>query len=272
MNIIYLFLLFFISAGNILFAGNNNITPLDAAVETALHKIKEISSDIEIINKSLSTYIPFSCEERSILPFLGYECWVEEHPCLKAEFPDKYDILFLKADEERKKYNILFLNDNKIYFYYICLLENKMMKQYSIMVSDSEDVVSSALMKIMKQYKLSNMINQQVSLENLEFIINLFGVYGNEVSGTPLVAYGYNSKIFGVVFGGLLLPREDSTAFKIYSLFNSMMAYFENLKNNDIPRCDSLFINGLNSNIEKIILNSSLFGTAKTLDGCPGSR
>ena len=46
MNIIYLFLLFFISAGNILFAGNNNITPLDAAVETALHKIKEISSDI----------------------------------------------------------------------------------------------------------------------------------------------------------------------------------------------------------------------------------
>ncbi|WP_297406944.1 hypothetical protein [uncultured Akkermansia sp.] len=236
MNIIYLFLLFFISAGNILFAGNNNITPLDAAVETALHKIKEISSDIEIINKSLSTYIPFSCEERSILPFLGYECWVEEHPCLKAEFPDKYDILFL--------------NDNKIYFYYICLLENKMMKQY----------------------KLSNMINQQVSLENLEFIINLFGAYGNEVSGTPLVAYGYNSKIFGVVFGGLLLPREDSTAFKIYSLFNSMMAYFENLKNNDIPRCDSLFINGLNSNIEKIILNSSLFGTAKTLDGCPGSR
>jgi len=141
MNIIYLFLLFFISAGNILFAGNNNITPLDAAVETALHKIKEISSDIEIINKSLSTYIPFLCEERSILPFLGYECWVEEHPCLKAEFPDKYDILFL--------------NDNKIYFYYICLLENKMMKQYSIMVSDSEDVVSSALMKIMKQYKLS---------------------------------------------------------------------------------------------------------------------
>ncbi len=253
MNIIYLFLLFFISAGNILFAGNNN-------------------SDIEIINKSLSTYIPFSCEERSILPFLGYECWVEEHPCLKAEFPDKYDILFLKADEERKKYNILFLNDNKIYFYYICLLENKMMKQYSIMVSDSEDVVSSALMKIMKQYKLSNMINQQVSLENLEFIINLFGAYGNEVSGTPLVAYGYNSKIFGVVFGGLLLPREDSTAFKIYSLFNSMMAYFENLKNNDIPRCDSLFINGLNSNIEKIILNSSLFGTAKTLDGCPRSR
>lgn len=272
MNIIYLFLLFFISVGNILFAGNNNITPLDAAVETALHKIKEISSDIEIINKSLSTYIPFSCEERSILPFLGYECWVEEHPCLKAEFPDKYDILFLKADEERKKYNILFLNDNKIYFYYICLLENKMMKQYSIMVSDSEDVVSSALMKIMKQYKLSNMINQQVSLENLEFIINLFGAYGNEVSGTPLVAYGYNSKIFGVVFGGLLLPREDSTAFKIYSLFNSMMAYFENLKNNDIPRCDSLFINGLNSNIEKIILNSSLFGTAKTLDGCPRSR
>ena len=164
------------------------------------------------------------------------------------------------------------VNDNKIYFYYICLLENKMMKQYSIMVSDSEDVVSSALMKIMKQYKLSNMINQQVSLENLEFIINLFGAYGNEVSGTPLVAYGYNSKIFGVVFGGLLLPREDSTAFKIYSLFNSMMAYFENLKNNDIPRCDSLFINGLNSNIEKIILNSSLFGTAKTLDGCPRSR
>ena len=51
-----------------------------------------------------------------------------------------------------------------------------------------------------------------------------------------------------------------------------MIAYFENLKNNDIPRCDSLFINGLNSNIEKIILNSSLFGTAKTLDGCPGSR
>ena len=121
MNIIYLFLLFFISAGNILFAGNNNITPLDAAVETALHKIKEISSDIEIINKSLSTYIPFLCEERSILPFLGYECWVEEHPCLKAEFPDKYDILFLKADEERKKYNILFLNDNKIYFYYISI-------------------------------------------------------------------------------------------------------------------------------------------------------
>ena len=152
------------------------------------------------------------------------------------------------------------------------VVENKMMKQYSIMISDSEDVVSSALMKIMKQYKLSNMINQQVSLENLEFIINLFGAYGNEVSGTPLVAYGYNSKIFGVVFGGLLLPREDSTAFKIYSLFNSMMAYFENLKNNDIPRCDSLFINGLNSNIEKIILNSSLFGTAKTLDGCPGSR
>lgn len=76
-----------------------------------------------------------------------------------------------------------------------------MMKQYSIMVSDSEDVVSSALMKIMKQYKLSNMINQQVSLENLEFIINLFGAYGNEVSGTPLVAYGYNSKIFGVVLG-----------------------------------------------------------------------
>jgi len=146
-----------------------------------------------------------------------------------------------------------------------------MMKQYSIMVSDSEDVVSSALMKIMKQYKLSNMINQQVSLENLEFIINLFGVYGNEVSGTPLVAYGYNSKIFGVVFGGLLLPREDSTAFKIYSLFNSMMAYFENLKNNDIPSCDSLFINGLNSNIEKIILNSSLFGTAKTLDVVPGA-
>ena len=30
--------------------------------------------------------------------------------------------------------------------------------------------------------------------------------------------------------------------------------------------------NGLNSNIEKIILNSSLFGTAKTLDGCSGSR
>ena len=70
MNIIYLFLLFFISAGNILFAGNNNITPLDAAVETALHKIKEISSDIEIINKSLSTYIPFYVKREVFCLFL----------------------------------------------------------------------------------------------------------------------------------------------------------------------------------------------------------
>ena len=35
MNIVYLFLLFFVSANNILFAGNNNITPLDVAVESA---------------------------------------------------------------------------------------------------------------------------------------------------------------------------------------------------------------------------------------------
>ena len=41
MNIFYLFLLFFVSANNILFAGNNNITPLDVAVESALHKIKK---------------------------------------------------------------------------------------------------------------------------------------------------------------------------------------------------------------------------------------
>ena len=116
------------------------------------------------------------------------------------------------------------------------------------------------------------MIDRQLSIENLEFIINLFGAYGNEVPGAPIVAYGYNSKIFGVVFGGLLLPREDSIAFKIYSLFCSMISYFENLKNNDIPRCDSLFINELNSDIEKIILNSSFFGTTKTLDDCSGSR
>ena len=51
-----------------------------------------------------------------------------------------------------------------------------------------------------------------------------------------------------------------------------MISYFENLKNNDMPRCDSLFINELNSDIEKIILNSSFFGTTKTLDDCPGSR
>lgn len=41
MNIFYLFLLFFVSANNILFAGNNNITPLDVAVESALRKIKK---------------------------------------------------------------------------------------------------------------------------------------------------------------------------------------------------------------------------------------
>ncbi len=272
MNIFYLFLLFFVSANNILFAGNNNITPLDVAVESALHKIKKISSDIEIINKSLDTYIPVSCEEKNIFPLVYHEYWLEEYPYLKSDFPDKYDVLFLTVDEERKKYNILFLCDNKIYFHYICILESKMMEQYSIMISDSEDIVSSALTKVMKQYKLSNMIDRQVSIENLEFIINLFGAYGNEVPGAPIVAYGYNSKIFGVVFGGLLLPREDSIAFKIYSLFCSMISYFENLKNNDIPRCDSLFINELNSDIEKIILNSSFFGTTKTLDDCPGSR
>lgn len=69
MNIFYLFLLFFVSANNILFAGNNNITPLDVAVESALHKIKKISSDIEIINKSLDTYIPVSCEEKKYFSF-----------------------------------------------------------------------------------------------------------------------------------------------------------------------------------------------------------
>jgi len=67
MNIFYLFLLFFVSANNILFAGNNNITPLDVAVESALHKIKKISSDIEIINKSLDTYIPVSCEKNKYI-------------------------------------------------------------------------------------------------------------------------------------------------------------------------------------------------------------
>lgn len=73
------------------------------------------------------------------------------------------------------------------------------------MVSDSEDVVSSALMKIMKQYKLSNMINQQVSLENLEFIINLFGAYGNEVSGTPLGCIRMQFKNFWSSFWGTVI-------------------------------------------------------------------
>lgn len=63
-----------------------------------------------------------------------HEYWLEEYPCLKSDFPDKYDVLFLTVDEERKKYNILFLCDNKIYFHYICILENKMMEQYSIMI------------------------------------------------------------------------------------------------------------------------------------------
>ena len=91
MNIFYLFLLFFVSANNILFAGNNNITPLDVAVESALHKIKKISSDIEIINKSLDTYIPVSCEEKNIFPLVYHEYWLEEYPYLKSDFPDKYD-------------------------------------------------------------------------------------------------------------------------------------------------------------------------------------
>lgn len=106
MNIFYLFLLFFVSANNILFAGNNNITPLDVAVESALRKIKKISSDIEIINKSLDTYIPVSCEEKNIFPLVYHEYWLEEYPCLKSDFPDKYDVLFLTVDEERK--NIIF--------------------------------------------------------------------------------------------------------------------------------------------------------------------
>ena len=106
MNIFYLFLLFFVSANNILFAGNNNITPLDVAVESALQKIKKISSDIEIINKSLDTYIPVSCEEKNIFPLVYHEYWLEEYPYLKSDFPDKYDVLFLTVMKKEK--NIVF--------------------------------------------------------------------------------------------------------------------------------------------------------------------
>lgn len=108
-------------------------------------------------------------------------------------------------------------------------------------------------------------------MDDMKIVNCLSYLYGGGQS-SEFIVYGYDSRIFGIIFGGLLLPSKNTSAFDIYSLFNSMMAYFENLKNNDIPRCDSLFINGLNSNIEKIILNSSLFGTTKTLDGCPGSR
>lgn len=38
---IFIYFIIFVSANNILFAGNNNITPLDVAVESALRKIKK---------------------------------------------------------------------------------------------------------------------------------------------------------------------------------------------------------------------------------------
>lgn len=245
-----LFLLFFNFANNILFA-NNNISPLNVAVDTAFYKIKKISSDVETINKSLNTYIPVSYEENNILPFASYENGMEEYPYLNQIIPNKYDILCLMLDETRKEYNIIFLNDNKIYFHYICLPENKMLTQYSLVVPVPEKV-SGDLIRVIKQYKLSNIIDLPVPEENLEFIISLFGAYGNEVPGSRIIAYGYNSKIFGIIFGGLLLPNENTMAFKVYSLFDSMMAYFENLKNNDIKRCDLLFIDHLKLCIHRI--------------------
>lgn len=100
-----------------------------------------------------------------------------------------------------KEGNIIFLNDNKIYFHYICLLENKMLKQYSLVVPVPEKVSGDGdLMRVIKQYKLSNIIDRPVAEENLEFIISLFGAYGNEIPGSHIIAYGYNSIFLEVCY------------------------------------------------------------------------
>ncbi|WP_297404606.1 hypothetical protein [uncultured Akkermansia sp.] len=270
MKIIKIYLVLLIFGNGILRAEEkSDISPLQAAIETVINVNKELNTKISIINESTSTYIPFEFEDKE-LPFAPFDYITGQWPYLNAVLPEKYEALYLSVDVNIKKFKIIFLNNCKIYFHEIYINESGMLYQCSFIVGISCEI-NKKLVGIVRKYKNLNNSKKRLSMDDVRIVNYISKLYGGGQTN-EFIAYGYNSKIFGIIFGGLLLPPKHTPALDIYSLFNSMMAYFENLKNNDIPRCDSLFINGLNSNIEKIILNSSLFGTAKTLDGCPGSR
>lgn len=245
-SIFIISLLFFVN--NLYAKGEIDISPLQVAIGTAIHANEELNTKISIINRSVNTYIPFKFEENE-LPFASSKI-AGTWPYLNSVLPEKYDILCLIVDDKNKNYKIIFINNQKIYFHEIFLTDFNMAKQCSLIVDISEES-SKNLVSIMGKYKISNTCKKKVTVDDIRIVNCLFRTYGSDQS-SEFIIYGYNSKIFGIIFGGLLLPSKHAPSFCIYSLFESMLAYFENLKNGDIDRCDVLFKDHLDLEIKKI--------------------
>lgn len=156
---VYLILILVFENGILYAKEESNISPLQAAIETALHANEELNTKISIINKSANTYIPFEFESEE-LPFVSFDYIRGKWPYLNAAFPEKYEVLCLFVDVKIGKYKIIFSNNGKVYFHEIYLNESNMLIQYSFVVNISEDV-NKKLIKIIHEYKKLNNLKKK---------------------------------------------------------------------------------------------------------------
>ena len=134
----------------------------------------------------------------------------------------------------------------------IFVFESNKLKNKSLTHIFLSEETKNNLMKFIGIYKKSNAINEKISEKGIINIYNAFGTYAFDQQDIFIV-YGLNSNIFGIVFGGLLIPK-DTLSFDVYSIFQLILAYADNVNNNYIKRDDLL----LNKQINNMIGNRKL--------------
>lgn len=202
----------------------------DVAIESALLHNINLKYDIDIVKKSINTYIPFNNGNNGIIFNTN------------INHIKNYDILCLIIDFKENICNIIVVDKLKIFVYKKTKKQCK--NQLSIHLTEE---TKTNLMLFMKKYKESNKINKKISEKNIINIYNSFGTYACDQQDIFIV-YGLKSNIFGVVFGGILIP-ENTPSSNTYSLFDSILAYADNINNGYIKRDDLLFNKVMNKRI-----------------------
>ncbi len=224
----------------------NNPTTLNIFANVAKNKIKEIEAELSVIECS-SVYIPLGNTKMSDIISLYLSNFSQnEQIKLYEQLPEKYDIFYMLADETRKKFDLVFLQDNKLLF--ICLTSNDddckfINYSFSLLIPES---TKSLFANSFQKYKLSNLNNRTIQLDNLPIIINLFGPMGSDTGYCPVIIYGFKSKIFGVLLPDIMMFDKKTLGFKIESTFECIINYFNNVYSKNIEKNDSMLINEIN--------------------------
>lgn len=245
-----------------------NPRDMAGALQAALKKTNELKHDLDILQQSMDTYIPFNDLADLIV---GESSFVPN---------THYDFLFVIANATDQNYQVAWLNEQKLHLreyvktkfaiakiitknsppypddhQKLHIRENTKHPLYDEIEWSIDLTKANAeeLIYLMKQYRASNAIQETISAAHLPLIYRLFGGYAVGKQTEQYMIYGVDSQVFGIVFEDGFIPK-NTIAFYMHSLFQAMLDHAYNVRDRYIDEDDVSYNECLNEEIQEVQL------------------